>query len=507
VDDEREPTLRDHAGVVVRRRWMVVTAVVATLLGALVMIVLQEPIYRAEAQMLVEPRSGEAVFEEDPTFNVQNLERAIQTEIQVLEGQRVRDRVQSDLGLAEPPPEVSASPIGSTDVVSVTVRSEDPRTAQVLADAYVEAYAATRREHAIETLETAGAELQSTVDDLEAQIDAADDSQRPALIAQTAAFKERLDQLRIDAALTTGGASVVKAADLPDDPVEPQPLRTGALAAVIGLLLGLGAAFLVDHLDDSLRAPADLESVTDVPVLAVVPVEPPPDNRPIAMSEPNEFAVEVYRGLRTNIQFLALDKPLQIIQVTSPIPGEGKTTTASNLAVVLAQAGNQVIIVDADLRKPQLHEVFGVQAAPGITEALLGENVDMVVNHLDGGVHVVTAGAVPPNPSEMLSSSRVGAMLHDLASRYDYVIIDSAPVLPVADAVTLGRAVEGVLLVAQAGRTSRHAVEDALGRLERVGAPVFGIVLNRAKVGGREGGYGYAYSYRYVADEGKQPTN
>ena len=203
---------------------------------------------------------------------------------------------------------------------------------------------------------------------MQTQIDALppDAAERDTLIAQQAAFNERLDQLQIDAALTTGGASVVQPADLPTDPVEPQPLRTAVLAAFVGLLLGLGAAFLVDYLDDSLRRPEDVEALTSVPVLAVVPVEPPPDNRPIALSEPHEFAVEVYRGLRTSVQFLGLDRKLRVIQVTSSLPGEGKTTTATNLAVVLAQAGHQVAIVDADLRKPRIHEVFSVPNRPGL---------------------------------------------------------------------------------------------------------------------------------------------
>jgi capsular exopolysaccharide synthesis family protein len=493
----RDLTLRDYGRVVLRRKWIVVAAVAAALLGALVMSLLQDPIYRAEAQMLVEPRASAAVFEEDPTLNVQNLERAIQTEIEVLEGERVRDRVREDLGLAELPPEVDASPVGSTDVVSVAIRSEDPATAQLLADAYVRAYTAIRREQTIEALDAAGVQLQNTIDELQAQIDTADDNQRPTFVAQQAAFRERLDQLRIEAALTTGGASVVKSAELPEDPVEPRPLRTAALAGVVGLLLGLGAAFLVDHLDDSLRTPEDLEALSEAPVLGVVPVEPPPDHRPIAISAPGEFAVEIYRGLRTNIQFLGLDKPLRVVQVTSSLPGEGKTTTASNLAVVLAQAGNEVVVVDADLRNPRLHEVFATPLSPGLTEVLLGETVEMAVNHRDGGLHVVSAGAVPPNPSEMLSSARLGALLGELSARYEYVVVDSAPVLPVADAVALSRAVDGVLLVAQASRTSKRDVAAALDRLAKVDAPVFGLLLNRAKPESREGyGYGYNYGYR-----------
>jgi polysaccharide biosynthesis transport protein len=493
-----EMNLVDYWRVLVRRKWIVVAAVLMALLGSLIMSLLQDPIYEAEAQMLVEPRSSAEVFEEDPALNVQTLERAIDTEIQVLEGQRVRERVQSDLGLDELPPEVNGSPVGTTDVVMVSVRSEDPRAAQMLADAYVSAYTETRREQAVESLSATGAELQATIDDLQAQIDAeADPEQRATLVAQQATFKQRLDQLRVDAALTTGGASVVKAAELPDDAVEPQPLRSAALAAVVGLLLGLVAAFLVEFVDDSVRTDEDLEAITDKPVLAVVPTEPPPDNRPIAFSVPQEFAVEVYRGLRTNIQFLGLDAPMKVIQVTSSIPGEGKTTTAANLGVVLFQAGHEVVVVDGDLRKPQLHELFAVPPAPGLTEALLGEPIEMVVNHLDPGLHVVAAGHVPPNPSEMMSNPRVGAFLRDLAVRYEFVVVDAPPVLPVSDSVALARWVDGILMVVQADRVSKRDVTESLARLERIGASVFGLVLNRAATTAGEGAYGYGYGYGY----------
>lgn len=503
----REMTLRDYGRVVWRRKWILVAALITALFGALAMSFLQDPIYAAQAQMLVEPRSGDAVFQQDPTLNVQNLERAIQTEIRVLEGQRVRERVQSDLGLQDLPPEVSANPVGSTDVVEVTVRSGDPRTAQILADAYIDAYVSTRREQAIDSLEAAGEQLQATVDELQAQIDAmsADLPQRQTLIDQQAKFNERLDQLQIDAALTTGGASVVQSADLPTDPVEPRPLRTAVLAGFVGLLLGLGAAFLVDYLDDSLRRTEDIEALTGVPVLAVVPVEPPPDNRPIAISEPNEFAVEVYRGLRTSVQFLGLDKPLRVIQVTSSVPGEGKTTTATNLAVVLSQAGFQTVLVDADLRRPRVHEVFNVPLRPGLTDTLVAsEAVEMALNHLDR-LHLVPAGSMAPNPSEMLSSNRFEALIKNLASRYQYVIIDSAPVLPVADAIALSRAVDGVLVVGEANRTSRRTLSEGLGRLEQVGAPVIGFVLNRAAERSSQG-YGYGYGYTYKAHSAAGPT-
>ena len=230
------------------------------------------------------------------------------------------------------------------------------------------------------------------------------------------------------------------------------------LAAVVGLLIGLGAAFLLDYLDDKVRSEDDLERLTDRPVLAVVPVDPPPDNRPIAISEPAHTAVEAYRGLRTNLQFLGLDRAIRVIQLTSSMAGEGKTTTSTNLAVVLAQAGHRVALVDADLRRPRVHEVFGVPQTPGFTDLLLGMDAKDVVNHVDIGggsrLSVYTSGTIPSNPSEMLSGRRVRQLLNEMGGHYDYVIVDSAPVLPVSDSVALAGSVDGLLVVAHAGRVT-----------------------------------------------------
>ena len=311
---DRELGLVDYAHVVARRKWIVVTAVVAAVVGAVALSAMQKPVYQASAQMLVSTRSSDTIFG-NGSISVGDPKRAVLTEIKVLESGIVAQRAQKDLALAAPLPAVNGTSDNVTDVVAVTVRSGDPTTARVAADAYVQAYIEIKREQAVDTLVSAGAELQKKITELQTQIDALDKpavvpsttpedvaSQRRVLVDQQGLFKQRLDQLQVDTALTTGGAQVVRQAAQPGDPVEPTPLRSGMLALVVGLLLGLGAAFLVDFLDDSIRTAEDLEQATGgMPVLAVVPVDPPPDDRPIAISRPNDFAVEAYRGLRTGV--------------------------------------------------------------------------------------------------------------------------------------------------------------------------------------------------------------
>jgi succinoglycan biosynthesis transport protein ExoP len=498
-----EMTLRDYLAVIRRRWWIVVGALLLATGAALTLSVTTTPVYEAEAQMLVQTRSTDSLFDTGLDLRGTDATRAVQTEIQVLEGERVRTRLMTNLGLVEEPPDVDASVVGSTDVVAVRVRDTDPATAQTLADAYVQAYIDERREQAVDELLAASAQVQIKISEIDAEIATLPDSdpQVSILLAQQAAFRETLNRLQVDTALKTGGASVVKSAEFPIDPVEPTPVRTATLAAVVGLLLGLGAAFTIDYFDDSLRTEDDLERLTDLPVLAVVPVDPPKDHRPVALSAPDDYAVETYRGLRTNVQFLGLDRPVKIIQITSSLPGEGKTTTATNLAVVLAQAGRRVVIVDGDLRRPRIHETFAVPQTPGMIDLLVGEPLELVATTLPVGggadITVVPSGTVPGNPGELLSSHRARGVLAQLADQFDLVIVDSAPVLPVADAIALAGAVDAVLFVTQAKRTSRRNAVEALERLGRVRAPLVGMVLNQAKRNERRGKYGYGYGYGY----------
>lgn len=518
---EQEMTLRDYANVIARRRWIVIVPVVAAVAAALGVASLQEPIYEARSQMLVKTRNTSTVFD-NGSSNIGDPVRAIQNEIQVLEGEPVRQRVAADLALTAEPPQASGATMGSTDVVGVTVRSGDPTTARVLADAYIQAYIEVKREQAVEGLVSAGAELQRKVTELQDQINTLDqqatapdaaqsdiDAQRRVLVDQQSLFKQRLDQLQVEAALATGGADVVRSADQPVDPVEPKPLRAATLALVVGLLIGLGAAFLLDYVDDSIRTPDELERAADgLPVLAVVPTDPPPDHLPIALSRPGDTAVEAYRGLRTGLQFLSIDRATRIIQVTSPLSGDGKTTVATNLAVVFSQAGLRVLLVDADLRRPRVHKVFDIDPAYGLTNALIGEPLGLLTHSVAPDLDVLPSGPIPPNPSELLGGVQMRSFLERLGD-YDLVIFDSAPALPVTDSVALSTAVDGVVVVTQSGKTSNKQLQMTLSQLQRVQAPVLGTVLNKAsnrrsrRGAGSSYGYGYGYGYGAHTDDAK----
>lgn len=502
--------LLDYWQLLRRRKWFILLAMLSTTTPAVALTLVQSPVYVAEAQMLLQSKPGESLFGTDVVLA--DSDRFVANEVRVLEGNLIRERVREALGLEAPPPPVNGVAQANTDVVFVVVRSGNARSAQILANAYVAAYTAIKRELAVQSLAEAGTELQSKVNELQLQVDELDaqiavsngpdakallDSQRTRLVETQSLFRTRLDQIQVDAALTTGSAQLIQPATEPTDPAEPEPQRIAALAVIVGLLLGFGTALLVDHLDDSIRVGGDLEALEPKPpLLAVIPVASSVDLAPISRSRPGDHAVESYRSLRTNVQFVSFDRDVQVIEVTSAVPGEGKTTTAANLAVVLSQTGSRVILVDADLRRPRVAQMFGITSSLGLTNVLLGEPLDTAVRMLEPSFGVLIAGTVPPNPSELLSGQRMGDLIVELKHRFDYVILDTAPTLPVSDAIALSRHVDAVILVAHARRTTIPQLQQAIDLLGQISAPIIGVVLNRAR-GGRSGAgtYGYGYSY------------
>ena len=491
-----------------RRLWVVAVAVVVVVVPAVALSALQNPVYEAEGRVLLRTTPAPSIFDSS-TLSVLNPDRFVQNEIAVMQGAAVAEQVRTDLGLAAEPTPVTGTAIGTNDVIAVTVRSGDPVVAARLVNGYIDAYITTKRNQAVDSLVAAGTVLQSKVTDFQNKIEALDTAinasttdddsasvaQRSLLVGQQALFTQRIQQIQVDAALSGGGAQVVRPATEPIDPVEPTPVRTAALALVIGLLLGLAAALAVDHLDDAITSPDDLDRLeTPPPVLAMVPVQARTDHGPVAVSNPTAPVVEAFRTLRTNVNFFGVERAVRVIEVTSSLAGEGKTTTASNLAVVLAQAGNEVVLVDADLRNPAVAALFGLTGRSGLTDALMGEALHTTFQEAIAHLTIITAGPPPPNPSEILSGDRLAKLFDELRTRFDYVIVDSAPVLPVSDSVALSRHVDGVLVVVECGRVSVGQLRQTLTSLSQVAAPVLGIVLNQ--VSGKAAGYGTAYEYR-----------
>jgi receptor protein-tyrosine kinase len=271
-----------------------------------------------------------------------------------------------------------------------------------------------------------------------------------------------------------------------------------AVGVAIGLLLAAAIAIARTRLDRTLRSPEEAAALVGAPVTAtVVKDDALVTGHVVDWVNPTRVA-EDYRRLRTNLQFLRVDDPPQVIMVSSAMPAEGKTTVVINLALALAEAGHQITVVDADLRRPRLTRYLGLVGGVGLTNVLAGtaEVGDVLQKYGDGSVSVVGAGPVPPNPSELLSSTNMSKLLDELREKSGYVLIDAPPLLPVADSTGLAVLVDGVLLSVRYGKTRKDQLQQAAAALDRVGGRTLGVILNmvspKADVASA---YGYGATY------------
>ena len=284
--------------------------------------------------------------------------------------------------------------------------------------------------------------------------------------------------------------SVVTPASVPSSPSSPNTVLNLAAGVVLGLTLGVLAALARETFDTRVRDAGVLAELTDLPVLGSVPAWAAKSGRVVVTTAPHSPAAESFRQLRTNLEFLRVAGEDEghpagghVLAVTSSLSAEGKSTVAANLAVSLAETGARVLLVDADLRRPAVADVLGIEGGVGLTTVLAGQaTVDQIVQDWGpNGLQVLPSGAVPPNPAELLASPAMRRFVAELRTAYDYVVIDTTPVLPVADASVLSRVVDGVVVVANARRVRRGQLVQCLGDLSRVSANVLGVVLNQVR--------------------------
>jgi tyrosine-protein kinase len=503
-----ELELRDYLRVLRRRKGVIATCTLVVLGVALAFSLLQTPVYAGKAEILLQPRTTDSLFDPETGQTAVDRERAVRNELRVIESKPVRDLVRQRIGIA---PDVSPAPRSQTDVVEVRADSTDARRAAEVANAYANAYIEFRRKQAVDDLLKGAEQIQTKVRDLQRQIDPLPPGpEKDALISQQSLFRQRLDQLQVDAALMTGGVEMVTPAAVPASPFKPKPLRAGLMAAGLGLFFGAIVAFVVEYLDDSVKDKDEVERlVPGLSVIGLIPavVEWTAEDEPkvISIDEPRSPAAEAYRTVRTSIQFLALESRIRTLEVTSAGPREGKTTTIANLGVALARAGQRVVVVCGDLRRPRLHEFFGLDNSTGLTSVLLGVALQPAPNQ--ARLSVLASGPLPPDPSELLSSHRTVEVLTSLQTEADIVLIDAPPVLPVTDALVLSGRVDATLVVCLAGATTRKDVTRTMELLNQVDAPVVGAVLNgvtgRAGYGHYDGYYHYDTDPRWGAAKGE----
>ena len=422
---------------VIRRRWMSVVALVVVALAISGAVSWQTtPLYESKARVFVSVNAQDTT---DAAATGYFLTSRVATYADLATSTKLMEGVIDDLNLDYSPSQladyISAEVVPETTLIDLTVRDPDPRKAQANAQWLSGKYAEYLT--AVETPE--GAE--------EAQI----------------------------------LATVTDDATYSPNPVSPRTALNLAVAGMIGLLIGLGTALIRDNLDRTISAQEHIKEVTEAPVLASVGFDRGINQSPL-LTNLGSFAprTESFRLLRTNLQFLDLDAQPRCLVISSAVPGEGKTTTSTNLAVALAQTGRRTLIIDADLRRPRVAGLLGLDAAVGLTTILVGktEVQDAIQMHEPSGLHFLASGAKPPNPTEILQSRVTHDLIKKLCDEYDMVIIDAPPLLPVADASVLATLADGTMLVVKHGKTTRDQLEEAIARLNQVGGRLFGVVVN-----------------------------
>ncbi len=321
-----------------------------------------------------------------------------------------------------------------------------------------------------------------------------------------------LETLRLSKAQSTPTVMQVETAVKPTTPISPKPLQSASLGAAIGLFLTAGFAFLVEFLDDTLKTPDDIKDILDAPVIGFIgelKYNPNKDEDALGIyvaKNPRSPVAEAFRSLRTNLEYSSVDHPARTMLVTSSGESEGKSTVAANLAIVEAQSGKKVVIIDADMRRPKVHVQFNKSNRRGLSDVVTGKlRIEDVVKAFDQveNLSIITCGTIPPNPSELLGSERMSQTLKELEERFDLVIIDTPPMI-VSDAQILSGKVGGVIFVVIPGQTRAITALRPMEELHRIGSPVLGVVANKIPKS-RDyyyGGYDYYspysnhYSYR-----------
>ena len=510
--------IRQYATLIRKWGWLIIVLTLVAGAAAYFVSKSSTPVYQASATLMVNQAANPTTV--TGYSDILTSERLARTYANLLVSRPVIDETAERLGVS---PKLLADvitviPVRDTQLLQITVEGIIPElTAQIantLPAVFVERNAEMQLGRMTESRIKLEEEIASTEKDLadtQQQLKAiTDDAQRTRLENSLAQYRSTYStlvssyqQVKLAEAQATNNIVVAEPAAVPERPIRPRTRTNVMLALIVGALLGLGIAFLIEYFDDTIKTPDDVSRVAGLSTLGAIArlKESGGPRQLIAWLSTKAPESEAYRTLRTNIQFSSVDKPIRSLLLTSSGPGEGKSTTTANLAVVLAQTGQRVIVVDTDLRRPVLHKVFSVPNNVGLTNALLaGENV-MLAEYLQPTeietLSVLTSGPIPPNPSELLGSHRMEHLVSVLSQAADIVLFDSPPVLAVTDAVVMARRVDGVLLVVDAGHTREPALAQAAGELQKNGVNLLGVALNRLDT--RRGGY-YYYYYYYSED-------
>jgi succinoglycan biosynthesis transport protein ExoP len=533
MSGERHETVRleDYLRVLKERAWVIIPCVLVVFVAVLISSLRTTPLYSATAELQYEKSSmNYAVFGYEVFGYDYNPDRTIQTALAVVgKNEVISTAVKQQLESENAPSAtlstealsgmVSASAQTDSNMVTISAVSANPAEAEAVANAFATQFIAYRKDSARAQV----AEARNTINEELRSMTPAELQSDYGLMMQ-----DKYASLRILEAMQYGDFKLLRDAVKPGAPYTPQTKRDVTLAIVLGLVLGIGLAFLLEYLDKRIKDERTLEKVSGLPVLAGVPVVGRAWRRGrrgarsgdvVGFAGDRSPLLESFRTLRSTLQYFNVDGSLHKILVTSGLPQEGKTVTTVNLAISLAMSGKRVIVLEADLRRPMVHEYLGLANEVGLSNVLAGNSsvpaalqlVSMdsylparsrkgengaAPSVLRKNLYCITSGPLPPNPAELLQSTRMIDIISELEHLADYVLVDSPPVLPVSDAVALAPHVDAVILAARLNSTTRDEIAQVRGLLQRSGAHVIGVVAGGVRV--RRGHYyrrGYYYRY------------
>lgn len=494
-------TLRTLVGVARRRAVVVILCAVVVPASALGWSLGQDKEYKATSQLLFrDPGFDQKLFGTAVLQPSQDPQRQAATNTLLVSNKRVAERTARAAGLGLTGKGIAArlevSAEGQADVISVSMTDGNPRRAAQLANTYAREFIQVRRD-------ADRAKIRETQALIAQQLARPFSSQ--AGTADARSLRRQAAQLKVLASLQTGNAELVQSAEPPGSPSSPRTARNVVLGGFVGLLMGLGLALLLERFDRRLRDSEEIEATLGRPILGTVPESRELDQvRPSVAGVPAYIEGESFNMIRANLRYFNVGRPVKSILITSPAPGDGKSTVAWNLAAAAAAAGDRVLLVEADLRHPSMLATDGLEPNLGLGALLAGNNdISDVLTRLPvvavrGGdermrhMDVITAGLVPPpNPTDLLEAEAMQRLITLGEERYDLVIIDTPPTAVVADAIPLIKKVSGVLVVARLGNSTRTGMQQLRRQLENLDAPALGGVVNCGTPAIAEYGYGY----------------
>ena len=494
-------TILEYGRIFMRWSWLLILAALVGGGIAYYRSSQQTPVYQTSTLVMV--KSG-TINQYDYYSSIYYGQQLIDTYAKVLTTRSVLDELSNLLGFNVGAGMFSVKPIEGTQLMTITVTDTNPSRAALIANTIVgiftrqiqadqSAYYVDAKKNIEDQITAKDGDIQNLTNELIAlgddpQYDVRREQLQMTLSNYQQVFlslQQSLQQMRQFEIQNTFNIIQKDPAPVPTSPVSPQPMRSAIIGAMIGFLIGAAVVVLIEFLNDSIRDPQEITRKYGIPIMGTIASFDSSESPLITIKQPRSPVSEAFRALRTNLQFFSIDRPLRTILVTSTSPSDGKTTVAVNLASVIAQSNQSAIIVDADLRRPRVHQLLQVPNRVGLTDQFIHEEDFYASAIKPSGIKdlsVLTSGNLPPNPSELLSTEKMVEIIDQLKIRFKTVIIDTTPILAVSDATILAPRVDGVLLVIKPSITKRSDFGHAIEQLKKVNANLLGIVVNDVKL-------------------------